>query len=354
MKGELESMRQRIDAIDDKLVRLLAERMEVAVRLGRLKLAVMDRGREQAVLEHIRRLSGDLLRPEFSERLYGEIFLESRRLQEERLKLIGFQGEHGAYSELAARSYDSSLIPIPCTQFADVFEGVEKGRLDLGIVPMENSLEGSVTQASDLLREKSLKIVAAIRLPVHHCLLTLPETEGEEIRVVFSHPQASGQCSRFTSKKGLEVRPFYDTAGAARMLAAGRLPSAGVIAGRLCAELYGLKVVAEDIEDHPSNRTRFAVLSREATETPGDKCSVICSARHEAGTLFRMLRVFSDRGINLTRIESRPMRDDPERYSFLVDFEGSRNDKVVEEAMGALQESTDSVRLLGCYKEVEA
>ena len=220
----------------------------------------------------------------------------------------------------------------------------------LGIVPVENSLEGPITQVSDLLIDTELKIVGEIRTPIHHCLLALPETEYRDLRIVYSHPQALAQCREFIARHKLEPRPFYDTAGAARMLSEERPNATGALANKLCAELYHLKVIEENVEDHESNSTRFIILSRDENLEVGDKCSIIFSLKDEAGSLFSVLKIFSDRVINLTRIESRPHRTDPGNYVFFADFEGSReNDRVVD-ALDALRQRVTSYKFCGCYK----
>lgn len=260
---DIQEIRKRIDMIDREVVSLLNRRMEHALRLKRLKGSIFEPEREMKVLGNVRRYSQGVMRPEFSERLYAEIIDESKRIQQQDLKLIGFQGEHGAYSEVAARTYEPSLMPIPCREFREVFDEVGTGQLDFGIVPVENSLEGAITQVNDLLIETELKIVGEVNIPVHHCLLALPDAEHGNLKVVYSHPQALAQCRGFIARHGLEPRPFYDTAGAARMLSDERPETAGVIAGRLCAGLYHLEVVRENIEDHESNATRFVILKGE-------------------------------------------------------------------------------------------
>ncbi len=351
MEDDLAKIRKRIDILDQEIVKMLNERMEAAVRARKLKSSVDDPAREKQVLENVKRHSHNLMRPEFSEVLFKEIIDESKRVQSMDRKLVGFQGEHGAYSESAAMAYDSSLVPIPCAEFADIFEGVKKGQLDFGIVPVENSLEGAVAQVNDLLIETDLSVIGEIIIPIHHNLLALPETDYREIRTVYSHPQALAQCRGFITRNKLEARPFYDTAGAAKMLSEQRLKGAAVIASPLCAELYNLEVVKGSIEDHESNSTRFLVLSREPAKAAGDKCSIIFSTKHEAGALFRILKVFADAGINLTRIESRRVRDDLRKYAFLMDFQGSDKDEKVKSALAKVQRDAAMYKFLGCYKE---
>jgi prephenate dehydratase/chorismate mutase/prephenate dehydratase len=351
--GNLAAIRKMIDAIDSQILKLLNERMELGLWTKKLKGGVTDAKREEEVLQKVNLNPVGLIQPEMREKIFASIISESKRLQSQDLKLVGFQGEHGAYSELAARAHDKSLVPIPCMEFQDVFEGVESGQLDCGVVPVENSLEGSVTSVNDLLVETGLKIVAEVRTPIHHCLLALPDTDYREIRVVYSHPQALGQCRGFLARNKLEPRPFYDTAGAAKMLSAERPKAVAVIASGLCAELYGLEIIKENIEDHESNSTRFLVLSRENALGSGNKCSIMFSTKHKAGALFGVLKAFADSGINLTRIESRPIRNDPGKFAFLLDFQGREDDGKVTGALALAREECASFKVLGFYKEAE-
>lgn len=347
---DLKEIRKSIDGIDYEVVKLLERRMEYALRLKRLKRSVAEPEREREVLAHVRSYSHNVIEHPFIEGVYGAIMEESKRIQERGLRLIGFQGEHGAYSEVASRAYAASLVSIPCPSFHEVFREVESGQLDFGIVPVENSLEGAVTEVNDLLVETGLRVVGEATIPVHHCLLALPELDYRDLRTIYSHPQALGQCRGFISRHKLEARPFYDTAGAAVMLRAQRPAATAVIASRLCADLYGLEVLKENIEDNDSNRTRFVVLSREGSAEEGDKCSIIFSVAHRPGGLFSVLKILSDCAINMTRIESRPLRNDPGTYAFFVDFEGSDRDAGVAAALEAIRTASTAYKFLGCYK----
>ena len=347
--SDLNNIRRKIDMIDWEIIQLLNQRMEISMRSRKLKRHILDPAREQQILENVKKYSYSLIRPELSEGIYRRILEESKNLQEKNLTLIGFQGEHGAYSEAASLAYDPLLIPLPCKEFHDIFHEIMTGQLDLGIVPVENSLEGPVTQVTDLLIETELKIVGEIRTPIHHCLLALPETGYRDLKIVYSHPQALAQCREFVARHKLEPRPYYDTAGAAKMLSENRPDAACAIANKLCAELYHLEIVQEDVEDHESNATRFVILSKEESDGPGNKCSIIFSLKDEAGALFSVLKIFSDRAINLTRIESRPDRLKPGNYVFFADFEGSHTDGKVAEALVEIERITTSYKFCGCY-----
>lgn len=347
---EIEKVRKKIDEIDFEIIKLLSERMEFALRTSRLKTKTQDKEREEEVKDKIAKYSGTLLPEEVSMKLYQEILAHSKKLQKEDLVMVGFQGEHGAHGECATRKFDPTSIPIPYLEFSEVFEGVANGFIDMGIVPVENSTEGAVTEVNDLLIHKDVKIVGEIELPIHHCLVTLPETNHREIRAVYSHPQALAQCRGFISRNGLEPRPFYDTAGAAKMISEGRVEAAGALCSELCADLYNLKIIKKDVEDEASNNTRFIVISSKESEEKGNKCSIIFSTKHESGALFSILRIFSDAKINLTRIESRPIKDEPGNYTFLLDFEGSVKDKKVKKVLKDVEEKTVFYKFMGCYE----
>jgi len=350
----LTRLRKKIDSIDFEILKLINQRMEHTLRTRKLKANIADPGREQEIIASLRRRSSALIRPEFSEILFKEIISESKLLQRKDLKLIGFQGEHGAYGEVAIRIADHSLVPIPCLEFVDVFDEVINGQLDFGIVPVENSLEGAVTQVNDLLVEtdaRKIKIVGEVKIPIHHCLLASPGTDYHEIKVVYSHPQALAQCRRFLAKYRLESRPYYDTAGAAMMLSKEKPRAAAAIASKLCAELYNLDVLFEDIEDNETNATRFLILSNEESNREGNKCSIVFSTEHKSGALFNILKIFSEAGLNLTRIESRPIRNDPGSYAFLLDFLGSDREEKVIAALAKARKETVVFKFLGCYNE---
>jgi prephenate dehydratase/chorismate mutase len=346
---KLDEIRGKIDKIDRELLVLLQERMGLALRSKKFKKNITDPSREEQMLARLEKLQLDLMDRNFTTKLLKTIIEESKRLQEEDRPLVAFQGEHGAYGEVASRRLVPNGAYIPCMEFADVFRGVEDGTLDLGVVPVENSLEGAVTQVNDLLTTTSLKVIAEVKVPVRHCLLTPANTDYREIRVVYSHPQALAQCRGFLMRNKLEPRPYYDTAGAAKMLARENPKAAAAIASSLCSTLYDLEIIKEGIEDGASNSTRFLLLSRDAYQGRGDKTSTIFATRHEAGSLFKVLQLFADKSINLTRIASMPLRSDPGNYSFFLDFEGDEADEKVAEVIEKMQNMTISMKHLGSY-----
>jgi len=349
----LKEVRLKINNIDYEIIKLLNERMELSIRTKKLKSAIRDVEREKEVMDNIYRYSHSLIEKEFSKNLFLQIIAESRRLQNKELRLIGFQGEHGANSDVAIGKFNPELAAIPCREFIEVFEGVKTDKFELGILPVENSLEGAVTEVNDLLinSDTDLNIVGEIKLPINHSLMALPETDHREIKLVYSHPQALAQCRGFLIRNHLEPRPFYDTAGAAKMISINRPKAAAAIANSLCAELYNLEIIKENIEDEITNFTRFLIVSKIKSPEAGDKCSIIFSTKHEAGALFGVLSLFSDASINLTRIESRPFRKDPGSYAFLMDFKGSIQDDKVNQILKSVKTRVNLYKFLGCYKE---
>ncbi len=347
----LKEVRNNIDSIDQQVLILLRHRLEYALQAGKHKNDVHDPSREESVFKNVTAQASSLMQEPFIRHLYEAIIAESKELQHRGLKLVGFQGEHGAWSEIAIHSLGNSTVPIPCLEFADVFAGVANHDFELGMVPIENSLEGSVTEVNDLLIETNLRIVAEAVIPIHHNLLALPGTSYQEIKSVYSHPQALGQCRAFLSRNKLEPRPFYDTAGAARWLAREQQRGAGVIASSLAAELHGLEIIKEHIEDHPQNATRFVMISTEHATGKANKCTITFSTQHRVGALFDVLRIFAENNINLTRIESRPIRKNPGAFAFLVDFQGNQDNDVVQRTLGQVEKVTINFKNLGFYQE---
>jgi prephenate dehydratase/chorismate mutase/prephenate dehydratase len=325
--------------------------MEMALMAKKFKSEIEDRDRETEILDKIRRNATGLINGPFIEKLYMEILSESKNLQQQDYRLIAFQGEHGAFGEVASMDWDSSLITIACPEFAELFEGVKSGLYNYGIVPVENRLGGVVGQVNQLFIQSDVYVVGAIELPIHLCLLVLPETDHREIRVVYSHSQALAQCRQFLTRNKLEPVQYYGTAGAAKMLAETTPKASAVIASKLSAELYHLEIIKEDIEDSNRNITRFLVISNRENREGGDKCSIVFSTAHQAGTLFKVLEVFAKTNINLTRIESMPTHSGD--YVFFVDFLGSNEDEDVIKALKVAEEFTTSFRLMGCYNEMK-
>jgi prephenate dehydratase len=267
------------------------------------------------------------------------------------MRRVAFQGVAGAYSEEAIRQFfGAETESVPCDALEDIFPVVERGEADYGMLPVENAVAGSVTGAYELLLERDLRIYAEVILRVRHMLLAAPGTELADVKRVRSHPQALAQCQRYLDRHGLTPEPAFDTAGSARELAAAPESDVAVIASALAGELYGLEVLDPGIEDFPFNYTRFFVLSLDdPPRAERNKTSVIFSTRHQPGALYECVGAFATRGINLSKIESRPRLNQPWHYIFYLDFEGYSEDPQCAEALLDLLQHASFVKFLGSY-----
>jgi len=266
-------------------------------------------------------------------------------------KVVAFQGEKGAYSEEAATLFfGSSLKTKPYRSLPEVFKAVEEERADAGIVPVENSLEGSVNQTYDLLLSSELKVSGEVILRVTHCLIANKKMSLESIKTVYSHPQALAQCRNFLENLKCEVIPTYDTAGSVKLIKEKKLMDSCAVASERAAKIYKMKILAKSIENDKNNYTRFFILSRkDSPHTGNDKTSIIFSTKNIPGALYSALREFAIRRINLTKIESRPTRMTPWEYNFYLDFEGHRIEKRSKKALEGLEKKTSFIKILGSY-----
>jgi len=264
---------------------------------------------------------------------------------------VAFQGESGAYSEMAAVQHFGPNVELaPYRTLPDVFESVESKRVDCAIVPIENSIEGSVNETYDLLLNTKLMVSNEVYLRVVHCLIGYSDISMDKIQAVYSHPQALGQCRSFIKSHEFEPIPFYDTAGSVKMLKEIRIDNAAAIAGERAAEIYGMKIFAKGIEDNKNNYTRFLVLKdRDSEPTGSDKTLVIFTTKHMPGALHNVTEEFASREINLTMIMSRPTKEKPWEYNFYVDFEGHRSEQKVKECLEHLKDKTVFLKVLGSY-----
>ncbi|MFX0067986.1 MAG: prephenate dehydratase [Candidatus Hodarchaeota archaeon] len=264
---------------------------------------------------------------------------------------VAFQGERGAYGEAAAFLFFEKEIRVrPFEKLSEVFDAVEEGQTDFGIVPVENSLAGSVGETYDLLLDSRLKVCGEIDFEIVHCLIVHPGAVLSEIETIYSHPQTLVQCRKFLESLECELVPTHDTAGSVRIIKDQNLVKAGAIAGKKAAEINGLEIIREGIEDIPHNCTRFFILSETDSPPSGkDKTSIIFSIKHTPSSLFNALREFAVRKINLTKIESRPTKRRPWEYDFYLDFEGHKGDKKCQIALRNLEEKSIFVKVLGSY-----
>ena len=264
---------------------------------------------------------------------------------------VAFQGELGAYSEAAVyKFFGPEVKPKPCKRFSDVFQDVKTDAVNFGVVPIENSIEGSVSQVYDLFLRYDLIVYGEIALRISHCLIAFPDIEIKDVKTVYSHPQALGQCRNYLEQMGFDLVSTYDTAGSVRMIKEQGLKNAAAIAGERAAQIYGMKILGSDIADNQNNYTRFFVLAKSKSAITGnDKTSIIFSTTHVPGALYEALRELATKGINMTKIESRPTRQKPWEYNFYLDFEGHQDEKRGKDAIEGLRNKSVFVRILGSY-----
>ena len=263
---------------------------------------------------------------------------------------VAFQGEAGAYSEQAVYAFFGNVQSVPCESFDSVFESVGLGHCEAGMIPIENSLAGSIHQNYDLLLKNSLHITGEYFLRVRHCLIAVPGTMKTDIKRAISHPQALGQCAGYLKAHGIKSEAVFDTAGSVKMLKESGAHDTAAIASRRAAEIYEMQVLEEGIEDNPENYTRFLVIAGEIAAPRGEaKTSIVFTLRNQPGALFNALRVFALRDIDLTKIESRPLVGKPWEYLFYIDFVGAVGEAPVDAALEHLAEYALTLRVLGSY-----
>ena len=262
---------------------------------------------------------------------------------------VSFQGERGAYSEAAARSFFAEDIEtVPLSTFSEVLESTISGNTDYSVLPVENSLEGSVGESYDLLYSTSLNAMGEIYHRIEHCLIGIGSLE--EVDTVYSHPQALGQCRDFIQKNNMKTVPTYDTAGSVKIIKEINKKNVSCIASKTASQIYNMPIVSENIANNLNNYTRFLVLSKKTSEETGsDKTSIIFSIKHEPGSLFRIIENFHSYNVNLTKIESRPTKSKNWEYNFYVDFEGHAKNSQILKMLEQIKNETLYMQTLGSY-----
>jgi prephenate dehydratase len=265
-------------------------------------------------------------------------------------KIVAYQGEAGAYSEEGALAFFPDAELRPLSSIRKVFEAVEVGLVDYGLVPIDNSQAGSINETYDLFLKHGLHLVGETVVRVNHCLLALPGTVIDDLEEVISHPQAIAQSEEFLSALSLAIKAEYDTAGAAKKIVDEKLDKTGAIASKRAADLYGLTILAERIQTYPDNYTRFGVLSRspEPLDEP-DKSSLVFGVGHAPGCLYRCLGAFAERHLNLAKLESRPRAGRVWEYVIYIDVEAAASSAQMIEALAEVSEHATFTRLLGSY-----
>ncbi len=349
----LAEVRARIDDIDTRIQDLIAERARVAHAVGAAKasLAAVDYYRPEREAQVLRKVlernQGPLSDAEML-RLFREI-MSACLAQQEPLK-IAFLGPQGTFSETAVHQhFGHSIHGLPLASIDEVFQEVESGAADFGVVPVENSTEGSVQMTLDMFIDSPLKICGEVELPIHHFLLAHFD-RLDQVRRVYSHPQSLGQCRNWLRQHLplAEKLPVASNAEAARLVRRGE--DVAAIAGESAARIYDLHTLAGPIEDRPDNTSRFVVIGRQLFSPSGqDKTSLLLSGRDQPGLLFHLLEPLARHGVSLTRIESRPTRQGKWQYAFFIDIAGHIDDRPVQQALSELGPVSDLIKVLGSY-----
>jgi len=351
----LEELRRKIDALDEQIIKLLNERISVALKIGEEKKAagaeVYVPSREREVFKRIEKLNRGPLPKDSAKAIYREIMSAALAL-ESNLK-VAYLGPPATFTHMAARAkFGASVDYLSAGAITDIFNMVQNGSADYGVVPIENSTEGAVTHTFDRFISTPLKICAEIYQPVTHHLMS--NSSWEEITKIYSHTQVFGQCRHWLNEHmpGIEQVPVGSTAKAAAQ--AAQEEGAAAIASTLAADLYGLNVLSDNIQDVHGNTTRFLFIAPTfGPPTGNDKTSIVFGVKHKVGALYEALSVFKADKINMTKIESRPNRSKVWEYYFFVDIDGHVEDEVVKRALDELQEYCTTMTVLGSYPKAD-
>lgn len=367
--SELEHAREEIDRLDSKIIDAIAERMDVAGRVAQYKLEhdmpVLDAAREQAVIDDRKAQARSFGLPDGTEELFRTIIRMSRERQEQMLERYAaerssempgaaYQGVPGANSHLALVQFlGEEAAAQNCDTFEDVFQAVESGEVMYGVLPIENSFAGSVTQVYDLLGRHDVHIAGERSVHVNHALMGLPGTRIEDIRTVYSHEQALEQCAGFlASHPGIEPRTYYNTAGAAKFVAGQKDSSVAAFANEHAARIYGLDILVPEAATSPDNTTRFILISaRPYQGRDANKAALRFTLAHAPGSLAHALGHFASYGLNMIKIESRPVRDRSFEYAFYADFEGPDVGRILRRALDDDTTLLADSRILGVYRK---
>ena len=264
-----------------------------------------------------------------------------------------YQGIRGAYSEIALRrQFGPRVRALGLALSEQVFDAVESGRADYGMLPVENTIAGNVAVNSDLFYKRKVFVIAESYLKIEHCLLAVPKNRLNDVHTVYSHPVALAQCQDFLKRLRIKAVPEYDTAGSAEFVAGRQLLGEAAISSSACAEVYGLKILKKNIQSFRNNITRFLTFTRKSKVPAGlrmEKTSLVLSTKHRPGALLSCLRRFAERKINLTRLESRPIPENPFEYVFYIDFIGGLHEKNVAQALREVKKEAHEIKIIGSY-----
>ncbi|SFE04860.1 prephenate dehydratase [Nitrosomonas sp. Nm166] len=353
MSEQLKQLRGQIDAIDNELLELVSKRARLAQQIGKIKKngIVYRPEREAQILARMQQQNPGPINNEHIKQLFIEIMSLCRAL--EKPMSVAYLGPNGTFSEEAAlKRFGSTITTVACDSIDDVFRTVESDAANYGVVPVENSSEGAVGRSMDLLLQTPLTICGEIQLPVHQFLMA-QQTEFAQISKIYSHPQSLAQCHQWlkTNLPHISHSALVNTASnadAARQAAADKQSAA--VASKRAAELFGLSICAENIEDDPKNTTRFLVIGKQVVEASGkDKTSLIMSTNNCSGAIYKLLEPLAQHGVSMSRLESRPSRTGLWQYVFFVDIEGHQQDNNVAIALEELREKAVFLKILGSY-----
>ena len=366
---DIKELRKEIDAIDDEMIPLFESRMDVAKQVAEYKRAagatVLQSGREKEVLDlAVERLKDKSYANEARDfmtavmDLSKEVQLKTNPVEQterERKPFlssakVGYQGTKGSYSNQAAEEYFGKEDDLTAYHsFEDVFRAIDSGEITYGVVPLENSSVGSVVEVYDLLGKYNCFIVGEKWIRINHCLIGVKGAKISDVKTVYSKGEALGQAHDFLAEGGFNLVSYANTALAAEMVAEKGDKSLAAVAAESAAKIYGLDVLAKGINSDRENFTRFIVISKTLSDSEADKVSVSFTLNNESGALYKVLRFFSRYGINMVKIESRPLKNNPGSYYFVVDLEGNCKSKDMIQALYYVEKSTINFKLLGEY-----
>ena len=381
MELNLQEIRGKLDDIDNQLISLFSQRMnlvrDVAAYKQERNMPILDTKREREIINRVSLMAGDELE-HYAKLVYQTLFSVSRAYQSERLRaettlsreienaancaqkkmpervMVACQGTEGAYSQKATERMFAFPQILYMNTFNDVFNAVEKGMCPFGVLPIENSTAGSVTQVYDLMEKHHFHIVRAARQRIEHRLLAKPGTRFQDVTEVVSHEQALRQCSAFfAAHPNIKATPMENTAVAASFTAKSERKDIAAIASKECEQLYGLETLSDSVSDTGNNFTRFICIAKDLTVYEGaNKISLMLNAAHQPGSLYRLLSLISVRGLNLTKLESRPIPGKDFEFRFFFDIEASILDPGVRGLIGQLKQEADQLVFLGNYEEL--
>ncbi|EGA70166.1 chorismate mutase/prephenate dehydratase [Vibrio sinaloensis DSM 21326] len=375
-KYSLEEIRLRLNELDDQLLKLLSERRQMSIEVAKSKVQtskpVRDASREQQLLVKLINAGKDKyqLDAQYITKLFHTIIEDSVLLQQSYLQnlanpelsrkplaRVAFLGSKGSYSHLASREYfsrkNTELIELNCEHFREVAHTVESGHADFGVLPIENTSSGSINEVYDLLQHTTLYIVGELTLPIEHCLVATTDIRLEQLKTLYSHPQPHQQCSEFLSKlKGVKLESCASTADAMQKVQQMNRSDVAAIGNASSGKLYGLQPIQSNIANQTENHTRFIVVARKpvevSTQIPA-KTTLIMSTSQEAGSLVETLLVLQRYGINMTKLESRPIMGNPWEEMFYVDLASHLDSTEMQQAINELTKITKHLKVLGCY-----